>query len=110
MLWFLRGLRKGVVTTRYPAARDAWAAALPSPPRFRGDLLTVDLAGRLVEACPTGALRLEVAELVLDVGACAGCRRCSELGGEGVVESHEFELAAHDRESLVKRVRLGGDR
>ena len=34
-LWFIRGLRRGVVTTRYPARPDASAASLPTPPAFR---------------------------------------------------------------------------
>jgi hypothetical protein len=31
-LWFARGLRRGVVTTRYPARPDGSAAVLPTPP------------------------------------------------------------------------------
>ena len=34
-LWFVRGLRRGVVTTRYPAAARGSAAFLPTPPAFR---------------------------------------------------------------------------
>ncbi len=108
MLWFLRGLRKGVVTTRYPRERDAWTDGLPSPPAFRSDLLTPTLAGRLVDACHSGALRLEGDELVLDLGSCGGCGDCVRLGGEAVYRSGEFELASRDREALVKRIPLGG--
>ncbi len=39
-LWFVRGLSRGVVTTRYPARPDASAATLPTPPAFRPRLLT----------------------------------------------------------------------
>ena len=31
-LWFLRGVRRGVVTTRYPTEVDSWTAQLPTPP------------------------------------------------------------------------------
>ena len=110
MFWFLRGIRKGVVTTRYPAERDVWTAQLPTPPAFRGDLLTVELAERLVAACPGGALRHDGADLVLDLGACTSCGRCTEVGGEAVVASGEFELAARDRGALVKRIPIGGGR
>ena len=34
-LWFIRGIRRGVVTTRYPAKPDASARYLPTPPAFR---------------------------------------------------------------------------
>ena len=109
MLWFLRGIRKGVVTTHYPRATDAWATSLPSPPAFRGDLLTVELADRLVAACPAGALRRDGGELVLDLGGCTGCGRCGEIGGEAVVASGQFELASRDRSTLLKRIPIGGE-
>jgi hypothetical protein len=110
MLWFLRGIRRGVVTTRYPRERDAWAEQLPSPPAFRSDLLTLELAESLIDVCTTGALRLEGSELVLDLGSCSGCGDCVSAGGEAVRRSGEFELAAHDRTALVKRIPIGGGR
>jgi formate hydrogenlyase subunit 6/NADH:ubiquinone oxidoreductase subunit I len=108
MFWFLRGLRKGVVTTSYPKQRDAWAAQLPTPPAFRSSLLTVELAERLAACCSSGALRREGSDLVLDLGACTACGRCVEVGGEAVVASGEFELATRDRGALVKRIPIGG--
>jgi len=108
MFWFLRGIRKGVVTTRYPAAPDPSAARLPTPPAFRVDLLTPDLADLLVAACPPGALRRRDGELLLDLGACTGCGACWEIGGAAVSPSGEFELATRDRDALVKPIRIGG--
>jgi dissimilatory sulfite reductase (desulfoviridin) alpha/beta subunit len=108
MLWFLRGIRRGVVTTRYPRVRDAWAEQLPTPPAFRSDLLTADLAARLVDTCGSGALRLDNGDLLLDVGSCTGCGDCIAVGGETVVPSGEFELASRDRATLVKRITIGG--
>jgi hypothetical protein len=110
MLWFLRGIRKGVVTTRYPARPDPSSAGLPSPPAFRGELLTPALADRLAAGCPTGALRRDESDLVLDLGACTGCGRCGEIGGEAVTASGEFELATRDRAALVKRIPIGAAR
>lgn len=105
MLWFFRGLRKGVVTTRYPAAVDSWAHDLPSPPTFDLQLLTRAHADRLVSVCPSRALRREGRELVLDLGACTGCGRCM---GEGVRPSGQFELASRSRQRLVRRIPIGG--
>jgi hypothetical protein len=62
-LWFLRGLRRGVVTTRYPARLDRWTATLPTPPEFRPGLLTETLADRLTALCPSreaGTLIFEI--------------------------------------------------
>jgi len=109
MLWFLRGLRRGVVTTRYPAGPlEEWTASLPSAPAFHSELLTADLANRLQAACPAGALRHEPPTLVLDLGACTGCGACARHG-HGVIErSGEFLLATHRREDLVKRIPISG--
>ncbi|MBO0714664.1 MAG: hypothetical protein J2O39_09880 [Acidimicrobiales bacterium] len=107
-LWFLRGLRRGVVTTRYPEVTDEWARVLPTPPRFRPGALTVALADRLAEACPSGALRREGRHLVFDVGACTSCGRCRELAPLAAVPSGVFELAATDRADLVKRIPIEG--
>lgn len=107
-LWFLRGLRRGVATTRYPAATDEWARALPTPPRFRPAALTVAVADRLAGACPSGALQREGRDLILDVGACTACGRCMELAPHAAVPSGVFELAATDAAALVKRIPIEG--
>jgi hypothetical protein len=110
MLWFLGGIRKGIVTTHYPRGGiDGWATQLPTPPAFRGELLSGELAERLADACPAGALRRDGSDLVLDLGSCSGCGRCREVGGEAVVDSGQFELATRDRTALLKRIPIGGN-
>jgi hypothetical protein len=42
--WFLRGLARGVVTTRYPRRPDASTTSLPTPPAFRPEALTRQIA------------------------------------------------------------------
>jgi formate hydrogenlyase subunit 6/NADH:ubiquinone oxidoreductase subunit I len=109
-LWFVRGLRRGAVTTRYPARPDASAAALPTPPAFRPQALTRDAADRLVAVCPSWALTRSGDVLTFDVGACTACGRCRAEAPGAAVASGEFELAATDRAHLVKRIPLlGGD-
>ena len=107
-LWTLRGLRRGVVTTRYPARPDPSAVLLPTPPVFRPDALTRDLADRLVAVCPSRALGHDGDVLVFDVGACTACGRCRAEAPRAAGDSGEFELAATAREHLVKRIPLGG--
>lgn len=108
MLWFLRGLRRGVVTTRYPAGElDEWTVRLPSAPAFHPTLLTDDLADRLEAACPPGALTHERDVLVLDLGACTGCGHCLGAGHRAVEASGEFLLAARDRGDLIKHIPIG---
>jgi ferredoxin len=109
MLWFLRGLRRGVVTTRYPGEVDAWTRDLPTPPAFHSRLLTTELVDRLQAACPARALRREGATLVVDIGACTGCGRCAAIGGDAVQASGESLLASESRDALRKRVPIRAD-
>lgn len=106
-LWLFRGLRKGVVTTRYPAVTDPWARGLPTPPAFDERLLSRALADRLVEICPSRALAREDDCLVLDVGACTACGRCISQSAGAAGPSRLFELAATGREQLLKRIAIG---
>lgn len=105
-LWFLRGLLRGVVTTRYPTAPEPTTRLLPSPPSFRVDLLTEELADALVAVCPSRALRREGSRLVYDVGACTACGRCLEGGGRAVRPSGFIELATSRRADLVHTMEI----
>jgi formate hydrogenlyase subunit 6/NADH:ubiquinone oxidoreductase subunit I len=105
-LWFVRGLRRGVVTSHYPTRPDPSAACLPTPPAFRPLRLDRQTADRLCDVCPSRALRREDDLLIFDAGACTACGRCQEAAPEAVTASGEFELAATDRGSLIKRIPL----
>jgi ferredoxin len=107
--WFIRGLRRGVVTTRYPAHPDASARMLPAPPAFRPEALTRQAADALVQICPSWALTRAGDTLIFDAGACTACGRCRQHAPEAVTSSCEFELAATDRSALVKRIPLLGE-
>jgi ferredoxin-like protein FixX len=107
--WFVRGLRRGVVTTRYPDHADASASVLPSPPTFRPEELTGQIADSLVQICPSRALRRAGDVLIFDSGACTACGQCRESEPRAVTTSGEFGLAATDRSSLVKRIPLLGE-
>ena len=105
-LWFIRGIRRGVVTTRYPARPDTSARFLPTPPAFKVSALTRETADRLAATCPSGALRIDGSELVYDVGRCTACGRCAAEAPAVVQSSGEFELAATGRSELIKRIPL----
>jgi formate hydrogenlyase subunit 6/NADH:ubiquinone oxidoreductase subunit I len=118
--WFIRGLRRGVVTTRYPARPDPSSASLPTPPSFRAEALARPASGQppgqvpgreivadlLVAVCPSAALRRDGDYLVFDVGACTACGACRDAAPQAVAGSGEFELAATGRGQLVKRIPL----
>jgi hypothetical protein len=106
--WFVRGLRRGIVTTHYPFRPEPSVRALSTPPVFRVDLLTEQLADQLIARCPTGALSRNRGTFVYDVGACVSCRRCMDVDERVVRPSGEVELAALRRDDLVKRISLAG--
>lgn len=107
-LWFLRGLRRGVVTTHYPGRPDSSACLLPTPPLFRSENLTPEIAARLCEVCPSAALTRRGDVLRFDAGACTACGRCAEAAPGVVRPSGEFELATRDRAELVKHIPVRG--
>jgi ferredoxin len=108
-LWLLRGLRRWVVTTHYPARPDPSAVLLPTPPAFDPQRLTPELADRLVRLCPSPrALRRDGDELLLDIGACTACGRCIQAAEGAARPSRAFELAATDPAQLRKRIPIQG--
>jgi Ni,Fe-hydrogenase III small subunit/ferredoxin len=72
--WVLRGLRDGVVATRWPARPDPYAST------WRGPATVVDPRpadqGGLAELCPTGAISTQDGQVRLDQGRCILCGRC----------------------------------
>jgi Ni,Fe-hydrogenase III small subunit/ferredoxin len=71
-IWVLRGLRDGVVTTRWPARPDAYANS------WRGPAVPVGPAGPgdLPALCPTGAISVTGDTVRVDQGTCILCGRC----------------------------------
>jgi formate hydrogenlyase subunit 6/NADH:ubiquinone oxidoreductase subunit I len=105
-LWFARGLRRGIVTTHYPARPDSSAADLPTPPAFRAGMLDHRRADRLAAVCPSQALHRDGDVLLFDVGRCTACGRCQEAAPGAVTPSGEFELAGTSRAQFVKKISL----
>lgn len=77
-LWVLRGLRDGVVTTRWPKRPDDYAQGWRGPATVHTER-TRDTAG-LSELCPTGAISVTggapPGTVRLDQGRCILCGRC----------------------------------
>jgi Ni,Fe-hydrogenase III small subunit/ferredoxin-like protein FixX len=76
-MWVLRGIRNGVLTTRWPARPDEYAAATRGPatvlPRAASTASGGDTLGGL---CPTGAISQHDRGIRLDQGRCIQCGRC----------------------------------
>jgi Ni,Fe-hydrogenase III small subunit/ferredoxin len=74
--WVLRGLRNGVVTTRWPARPDPYASSSRGPVTVLAPTTATGAEG-LDVLCPTGAISIEPGTGVgLDQGKCIQCGRC----------------------------------
>jgi Ni,Fe-hydrogenase III small subunit/formate hydrogenlyase subunit 6/NADH:ubiquinone oxidoreductase subunit I len=97
--WIARGLRGGIVTTRYPKRAEQ------PPAGFRGrvevlrrDGGTSDLEG----VCPTGAIAVDGHGAVsLDRGRCILCGLCVDADPDRFAFVSHYETAARDRAELV---------
>lgn len=105
----LRPLRRGRLTSRYPAVAPAL------PPAARGlpllDAARCDANAACVTACPTGAIGVTPGEWTLDAGACTFCAACARACPTGAIAlGAGIELASDVREDLVVRRSIGGTR
>jgi Ni,Fe-hydrogenase III small subunit len=109
--WFLRGLRSGIKTTRYPAVPDTM------PPAWRGRVSVrpgaeATMLARGAAACLTKAI--DPATASVDVDLCFQCGECARVAPEAFALTADFELAhplgglADARERLAARVRTLG--
>ncbi len=72
-IWVLRGLRNGVVTTRWPARPDLYADGWQGPARPQAAAAPADGLDAL---CPTGAISVARTSVRVDQGKCILCGRC----------------------------------
>lgn len=98
--WVLRGLRDGVVTTRWPARPDPYADGWRGPATVIGR--SPADAASLVSLCPSGAISLRSdRDLALDQGTCVLCGRCVRERPDVFAWSRGAASAALTRSGLV---------
>jgi Ni,Fe-hydrogenase III small subunit len=96
--WIARGLRKGIVTSRYPRHAE------PAPNGFQGRVEVLDphdAPAELERVCPTGAISIREGELALDRGSCVLCGLCVAADPSRFAFVNDYETAARSRWGLV---------
>ena len=73
-IWVLRGLRDGIVTTRWPGRADEYADSWRGPATVLPDAVMAEGA-EVERLCPTGAIET-IDQLRVDQGRCVLCGRC----------------------------------
>jgi Ni,Fe-hydrogenase III small subunit/ferredoxin-like protein FixX len=79
---------------------DAKGSRMPAVDASR---LNHAIAERVVAACPTAALALTGAQLVLDYGACIGCGRCIEAGEGAFAAAEKLSACGVSKAGLMRR-------
>ena len=99
-MWVLRGLRNGVVTTRWPRRADVYADGLRGPARVLDP--APGGAADLLGLCPTGAISYSPGEGIgLDQGRCIQCGRCVTARPDAFAWSRGPAVASLARAALV---------
>jgi Ni,Fe-hydrogenase III small subunit/ferredoxin len=99
MPWVFRGLRKGILTTRYPRRTDAYAEdGVRSLARPADDAVWESGLDKL---CPTGAIREAHGRVRLDQGRCIGCGACVDARPGTFAWQHGSSAATTARDALV---------
>lgn len=111
MPWVLRGLRDGVVTSRFPARRDPYADSFPGAVTVRTDTLDDGLTRNTVATvCPTGAITVTDGRVRLDRGVCILCGACVAAYPEVFGWAAGSETARLHRDQLWVPAGLDGDK
>jgi Ni,Fe-hydrogenase III small subunit/ferredoxin len=105
MPWVTRGIREGIVTSRYPHRPDGYGPSFHAAVRVRDPEDTVELDQHELETviglCPTQAISADRGRFHLDQGRCIGCGRCVVERPDIFSFQHDVETAQLSRRLLV---------
>ena len=110
--WFLRGISRRRITSRYPAADEPAPAGFRARATLDPSATTPEMARRAAAVCLPAALSFDArASLQLDGSRCVGCGLCTEVDSGGALAMDPgYELASTSRDALlVGNVAIGTD-
>ncbi len=109
MPWITRGLRHGVVTSRYPRRADGYGGDFSGSIAVTREVIDATRMARCVAQCPTGAITVGPDGPAVDRGSCIHCGRCVEAAPEVFSYSPGVETARTRRATLVVPTPLESD-
>jgi Ni,Fe-hydrogenase III small subunit/ferredoxin len=105
MPWITRGLKEGIVTTRYPRQPDAYGPTFRAIATVHPSGAVSDGAGSAVReaaaACPTRAITEDGMRVHLDQGRCIACGRCVERAPAFFAFESSPEVGTLSRQMLI---------
>jgi len=115
--WLVRGLRTGVLTTKYPRGPEAMPSGFRGLPTLDATRChAVDGCDACVRACLPAAITVtdhqngrRGVRFTLNYGACIMCGLCvTACPHDAMVMQSDYELATRDRDDLVYSANLNG--
>ncbi|MGH2390576.1 MAG: 4Fe-4S dicluster domain-containing protein [Chloroflexota bacterium] len=104
--WIWRGLRTGIVTTRYPREPEIMPAAYRGRVVLDPDRCDPRACRACADVCLPKAITVDREAVRLDIGRCITCGFCLGACPTGAFTMrNDFELAARRREDLITEVR-----
>jgi Ni,Fe-hydrogenase III small subunit len=88
--WFWNGIKRGIQSTRYPAAPETAPGVTPGRP-VATTFASAEEAALAAAICPVGAITSRDREAVIDLGACVHCQRCRFGNTPAVRWANDFE-------------------
>lgn len=91
MSWFLRGLRSGIKTERYPTKAQGATPGYPADTTLSDSVQ----AQELENLCPSGAIDAQAGVALADRDRCVQCMRCYPRDGAPAMEWQRDYTVAH---------------
>lgn len=111
-VWTWKGIKKGIVSTRYPDEILLMPDGYRGRPEIDAQRCTPTGCMRCAEACLPRAITWEPDRdvLTVDYARCVFCGLCEEVCPDHAIHlTREVELAARTREDLTVQVRLSSE-
>jgi Ni,Fe-hydrogenase III small subunit/ferredoxin len=98
--WIPRGLRDGIVTSRYPRRADGYGQEFAGSLVVQSPVTAAASVDTAIAECPTAAITREEGRVRLDRGRCILCGRCTVANPEVFRFDPSVEVSATSRQTL----------